>query len=54
LLPKFIYIVSLFKVSKMLEVSTCQLDEETFYGVKKVNIRGKSTDTPKKTVNWGI
>ena len=37
----------------MLEVSTCQLDEETFYGVKKVNIRGKSTDTPQKTVNLG-
>ncbi len=35
----------------MLEVSTRQLDEETFYGVKKLNIRGKSTDTPKKTVN---
>jgi len=35
----------------MLEVSTLQVDERTFYGVKKVNIRGKSIDTPKKTVN---
>jgi len=35
----------------MLEVSTLQVDERTFYGVKKVNIRGKSIDTPKKSVN---
>jgi hypothetical protein len=35
----------------MLEVSTLQVDERTFYGVKKVNIRGKSIETPKKTVN---
>lgn len=35
----------------MLKVSTLQLDERTFYGVKKVNIRGKSMDTPKKSVN---
>jgi len=25
--------------------------EETFYSVKRVNIRGKSIDTPKKSVN---
>lgn len=35
----------------MLEVSTVQLDERTFYGIKKVNIQGKTVDTPKKSVN---
>jgi hypothetical protein len=44
--------VSLFKlIIKMLEVSRLQLDERTFYGVKTVNVRGKSVATPKKSVN---
>ena len=44
--------VLLFKlIVKMLKVSPFRIDEETFYSVKRVNIRGKSIDTPKKSVN---
>ena len=44
--------VLLFKlIVKMLKVSPLRIDEETFYSVKRVNIRGKSMETPKKSVN---
>jgi hypothetical protein len=44
--------VLLFKlIVKMLRVSPLRIDEETFYSVKRVNIRGKSMETPKKGIN---